>query len=434
MQSLRHAFRHGLSLGIRVAAIPNYDSDMASRGTLGGSFDGKANRAHTVAPSLTLHKGEFMIPNRFRLVGAVVACLLALSTNGSAQRGGGPNKHSDHTARQARPIELGVSGGNASDIANGFCCSGTLGALVTDGRRQFILSNTHVFAGDVVPGGNNRISAVGDDVDQSGLVDVSCQYIANDIVADVADWAPFGQFNIDAALAEVRVGQVRSDGSILEIGTPANTTVPAFVGQAVKKSGRTTGLTRSSISSLNATVAVGYTDECAGGSFNVTYTGQILISNRSSRFLNSGDSGSLMVEDVATNPRAVGLLYAGSSSIAVANPIDVVLNHFGVSMVGGTASASASGLETGPTSARGLARAMAIQQRHARELLNVPGAVGHAVGAGNSPVIQILVQELTPQAQAAAPRQLEGVPVVLVEVGEIRGMPFCSKQADSRKR
>ena len=376
-----------------------------------------------------------MTRNGFRLVGTVVASLLALSITGSAQRGGGPpSKGADHKARQTRPIALGVSGGNASDIANGYCCSGTLGALVTDGQRQFILSNTHVFAGDVALGGNNRIAKVGDEIDQSGLIDVGCQYIANDIVADVADWATFGQFNIDAAIAEVRAGQVRSDGSILEIGPPANTTVSAFVGQAVKKSGRTTGLTRSSISSLNASVTVGYTDECAGGSFNVTYEGQILINNRSSRFLNSGDSGSLMVEDVATNPRAVGLLYAGSSSIAVANPIDDVLDHFNVSMVGGPASASSSALETGPTSARGLARAMAIQERHARELLNVPGAAGHAVGAGNSPVIQILVQELTPRAQAAAPRQLEGVPVVLVEVGEIRGMPFCSKQVGSRKR
>jgi hypothetical protein len=249
----------------------------------------------------------------------------------------------------------------------------------------------------------------------------------------VTDWAPFGQSNIDAAIAQVRPGQVRSDGAVLEIGTLANTTAQAFVGQAVKKSGRTTGLTRSSISALNATVTVGYTDECAGNTFNVTYNGQILVSNRASRFLNSGDSGSVMVEDVATNPRAVGLLFAGSSSIAVANPIDDVLNHFQVSMVGGTASAS-SALETGPTSARGLARAMAVQQRHARELLNVPGAVGHAVGVGNGGVIEILVQELTPGAQAAAPRQLEGVPVVLVEVGEIRGMPFCSKQAAQRKR
>jgi hypothetical protein len=375
-----------------------------------------------------------MTRNGFRLLGTVVASLLVLSTNGSAQRGGGPNKGPDHTARQPRPIALGVSGGNASDIANGFCCSGTLGALVTDGTREFILSNTHVFAGDAAVGGNGRVSSIGDDVDQSGLVDVGCQYIANDIVADLTDWASFGQFNIDAAIAEVRPGQVSSDGSILEIGTLANTTALAFVGQRVKKSGRTTGLTRSSISSLNATVSVGYTDECAGNNFTVTYTGQILISNKASRFLNSGDSGSLMVEDAATNPRAVGLLYAGSSSIAVANPIDDVLNHFGVSMVGGTASASTSTLETGPTSAKGLARAMAIQERHARELLNVPGAVGHAVGAGNSPVIQILVQELTPRAQAAAPRQLEGIPVVLEEVGEIRGMPFCSKAANSRKR
>ena len=376
-----------------------------------------------------------MTRKRFvRVAATLVASLLTLSMQGAAQHSTArPSKGSDHTARQPRPIQLGVSGGNASDIANGFCCSGTLGALVTDGREQYILSNTHVFAGDVTPGDNNRISSVGDDVDQSGLVDVGCQYIANDIVADVTEWATFGQFNIDAALAQVRTGQVNPAGAILDIGTPANTTAAAFVGQAVKKSGRTTGLTRSSISSLNATVTVGYTDECAGNSFTVSYTGQILITNKGSRFLNSGDSGSLMVEDVATNPRAVGLLYAGSSSVAVANPIDDVLNHFDVSIVGGTASASATADETGGKSTRGLARAIAIQERHGRELLRVPGAVGHAVGAGNSPVIKILVQELTPRAQAAAPRALEGVPVVLEEVGEIRGMPFCSKQAARRK-
>ena len=136
-----------------------------------------------------------------------------------------------------------------------------------------------------------------------------------------------------------------------------------------------------------------------------------------------------MVENVATSPRAVGLLYAGSSSIAVANPIDDVLNHFHVSMVGGAASAGASTqAETGPGSARGLGAAIAAQRRHEREFLNVPGAVGHAVGAGNSPVIKILVTEITPGAQARAPRQVDGIPVVLEEVGDVRGMPFCSKR------
>ena len=55
-------------------------------------------------------------------------------------------------------------------------------------------------------------------------------------------------------------------------------------------------------------------------------------------------------------------------------------------------------------------------------------AVPHAVGVGNSPVIKILVTEITPRARAAAPRQFEGIPVVLEEVGEVKGMPFCSKR------
>jgi hypothetical protein len=41
-----------------------------------------------------------------------------------------------------------------------------------------------------------------------------------------------------------------------------------------------------------------------------------------------------MVEDTSTNPRAVGLLFAGSTGYALANPIDEVLEFFGASMVG----------------------------------------------------------------------------------------------------
>src|SRR5205814_1435868 len=57
--------------------------------------------------------------------------------------------------------------------------------------------------------------------------------------------------------------------------------------------------------------------------------------NSGSRFLDSGDSGSLMVEDVATKPHAVGLLFAGSSTTAIANPIGQVLAFLGATMVGG---------------------------------------------------------------------------------------------------
>jgi hypothetical protein len=103
----------------------------------------------------------------------------------------------------------------------------------------------------------------------------------------------------------------------------------------VKKSGRTTGLTRSSISGINGTISVMYENECAGSTaFAKTFTKQILVTNRASKFLAAGDSGSLMVEDVATNPKAVGLLFAGSNTLAVANPINEVLSFFGATMVG----------------------------------------------------------------------------------------------------
>jgi hypothetical protein len=44
--------------------------------------------------------------------------------------------------------------------------------------------------------------------------------------------------------------------------------------------------------------------------------------------------GSLVVEDVATNPCAIGLLFAGSSTHAIANPINQVLSFLGATMVG----------------------------------------------------------------------------------------------------
>jgi len=65
-----------------------------------------------------------------------------------------------------------------------------------------------------------------------------------------------------------------------------------------------------------------------------TFTGQIVIANGGGAFLGSGDSGALMVEDVDSSPRAVGLLFAGNSTSAAANPIDEVLQFVGGKMGG----------------------------------------------------------------------------------------------------
>ncbi len=257
------------------------------------------------------------------VVGQVTGVIRPMKGHGG---GGGTS----HTAKQTPPIQLGTSGGWRYDLANGFCCSGTLGSLIHIGSTQYILSNYHVFWGDITPGGNGRVATAGDPVIQPGLVDINCTASNAQNVATLSGSGSLPGANVDAGYAQVISGMVSTNGAILEIGTISATTVSASVGQAVKKSGRTTGLSRSSVSGLNANVSVQYDNECAGGvAFSKTFSGQILVSNNGSGFLNSGDSGSLMVEDVTTNPRAVGLLYAGSSSIAVANPIDDVLNWIG---------------------------------------------------------------------------------------------------------
>jgi uncharacterized protein YcfL len=241
----------------------------------------------------------------------------------------------DHKAKQTPPIQLGTSGGWRYDLANGYCCGGTLGCLIQVGGQQRILSNYHVFESDIVNGGNGRVAQTGDPIIQPGLIDVGCDANQAQNVATLVVTQSLPGSNVDASTATVIDGMVDPSGAILEIGVLSSQTVAAYVGQKVKKSGRTTGLSRSSVDGLNATVSVSYDNECAGGSaFTKTFTGQVIVKNRGSKFLAGGDSGSLMVEDVDTNPRAVGLLFAGSSTLAVANPIDEVLAFFNASMVG----------------------------------------------------------------------------------------------------
>jgi hypothetical protein len=240
-----------------------------------------------------------------------------------------------HTAKQTPPIQLGTSGGWSYDLANGYCCGGTLGSLVSISGTQYTLSNYHVFESDIVSGGNGRVAQTGDPIIQPGLIDVNCNANGAQSVATLVKKSSLPSSNVDCSIGKVISGMVRTDGSILEIGTISHLTTSAAINQAVKKSGRTTGLTHSAVSGLNATVSVTYDNECAGGTaFTKTFSGQIVIANSGSKFLNSGDSGSLMVEDVATNPRAVGLLFAGSSTSAIANPINQVLSFLGATMVG----------------------------------------------------------------------------------------------------
>jgi hypothetical protein len=89
---------------------------------------------------------------------------------------------------------------------------------------------------------------------------------------------------------------------------------------SVQKYGRTTSLTTGSVTGVNATVKVRYSK-----GHTATFVNQIVIG---SGFSDSGDSGSLIVtNDANLNP--VGLLFAGSSSTTIGNPIAAVLSQLG---------------------------------------------------------------------------------------------------------
>jgi hypothetical protein len=239
-----------------------------------------------------------------------------------------------NTQQETPPISLGTSGGWAYDLANRFCCGGTLGALVQIGTTPYILSAGHVLEGDTVLGGNRRIARTGDPIIQPGLMDEQCNRFLAQSVGTLVKTRSIATSNTDCGIARVIGGMVQTDGAILGIGTISRFTAAASLNQQVQKSGRSTGVTHSHVSGLNATVSVVFNRECHGTKYQKTFHGQIVVSNPSQQFLRSGDSGSLLVEDVSPNPRAIGLLFAGNKSSAFANPIDQVLNFLGASMVG----------------------------------------------------------------------------------------------------
>lgn len=359
----------------------------------------------------------------FSLVATLLLCGSFL-TAGLAD--GGPN-------HRVRNQNFGVSGGNVNDSTRRFCCSGTLGALITDGTTQYILSNNHVLA-------RSGAATVGDDVSQPGLIDTNCNIAT--IVADFSGAAALGPSNVDAAVAQLRPGQMSSSGFIEDIGVPSSSIVNPTVGMSVAKSGRTTGFTTGSITSINTSVNVGYTAQCGGGKkFTVSFTGQIVIGPGA--FSAGGDSGSLIVTNNAShNP--VGLLFAGSSSATIANPIGQVLQRLGAAMGrtfsfggGGGASSTPSlapnedngrrpfvpGLEgLMPTLPQQAAdRANAVLENHRANLMFQPGVIGAGIGlsgrADGEAAIVVYVNRNHP-VRAALPDSIENVPVTVILTDE----------------
>jgi hypothetical protein len=372
---------------------------------------------------------------------------------------GGPSVNQNN---QSGPILLGTSGGNAIDKSNNFCCSGTLGALVTRNGEDFILSNNHVLA-------RNDRATPGEAISQPGLIDNRCRAAA--AVATYTQAAPLQNASkpalADAALAQVLPGQVDASGAILQLGTvacgglaqpapPASSTLVASVGMPVAKSGRTTGLTCGTISAVAADgVKVQYPTSCGSSStFTVTFNNQVLI--QGTGFSDAGDSGSLIVSADTAEPTA--LLFAGdaSSGVTVANPIQDVLtaladpsNQALPAIVGGnphpvaacTGSNTTTGMAQSPVQAlprlseTGMARARAAKSAHLAALLSDQAVLGVGIGSedgSDKAAIVVLVQR--GKQYRPIPESLDGVSTRVQEIGSLRafnGSSCATKKQNS---
>jgi hypothetical protein len=240
-----------------------------------------------------------------------------------------------------RPAPGGVSIGHVDITA------GTLGCLVHRDGQVFILSNNHVLA-------NSNDAQVGDSILQPGPYDggTSADQIATleefvpinfgtgpstcsiaDGVAAILNWiAGFGgsqhrlqafqevpEVNrVDAAIARPTSADL-VEKRILEIGEPEGVG-EGTLGLAIRKSGRTTGLTSGEITQVDVTAQVSY-----GTGKTATFTDQLMAGAMSS----GGDSGSAVLDE---SGRVIGLLFAGSEATTVINRIQNVIEALGVSI------------------------------------------------------------------------------------------------------
>ena len=223
----------------------------------------------------------------------------------------------DPTAKFDWPVPIGVSTGHPEVTA------GTIGCRVTDGTYVYALSNNHVYA-------DENLALIGGPVIQPGSYDGGAS--PADDIGTLSAFVPIvfstsATNTIDAAIARCSTTALDNGTPSDGYGIPFSQIIPVnelTFRMKVKKYGRTTGLTTNGrVTGINATVDVSYATGVA------RFVDQIVISGRG--FSAPGDSGSLIVSN-SLNP--VGLLFAGSGTTTIANPIEVVLGSLEVTIDG----------------------------------------------------------------------------------------------------
>lgn len=206
-----------------------------------------------------------------------------------------------------RPIQGGISVGHISITA------GTLSLMVQDKttKEPLILSNNHVLA-------NVNKSKQGDKIVQPGVHDGGT---SADVVGYLERFAPL-QTNatVDAAVAKPIDAEVFTTG--LYDSCQIEEITMAFIGQKVRKIGRTTGITSGVVTVTNATVKVNYS-----ASSTITLR-DIIVTTAYSQ---GGDSGSSVLE-LLTN-KLIGILFGGNNQYSLVCKIQSVFDQLNLELL-----------------------------------------------------------------------------------------------------
>jgi hypothetical protein len=316
--------------------------------------------------------------------------------------------------------------------------------------NQYILGTNHLFA-------RNNNAAVGEAILQPGLQDTKCTAGHGNAVARLSEFVRLHfshhseKNKADAAIAEPLLskdGTSKVSSDIHNIGAISDAIVdplhPSIVGLNVQEMGAGSCQTFGIVTAVNVNVTVSY------GQFKrpkiANFSEQIQINStdpQAKTFVTADDIGSLIVT-VPTGescPRPVALLFAvatinGTTPVGFATPAKTVidaLNGLDPKKVKGLKFVSPNSCSTSlaappiePTikgfGADAIQAATDTRDRNNDELMSIPEAIGTGVGIGNAPdqlAIIVYVKRLSPNQLAAAPTEIEGVPVVLRETGEI---------------
>lgn len=225
--------------------------------------------------------------------------------------------------RRMRPCPAGFSVGNVRVTA------GTLGSVVYDflpgasvdppgpglgvPAKFYILSNNHVLAD------SNR-AQLGSAIVQPGIFDGGqdpadrIATLERFITIQFAPQIPLERHNnvVDAALGTVEFQDATRETYFSGAPRAWRRKANVAVGDLVKKTGRTTNISFGRIIAVDATIDVNY-----GTAGTARFKDQILTTNISA----GGDSGSLVT---SLDNVALGLLFAGSSTVTVLNHLENV--------------------------------------------------------------------------------------------------------------